>query len=102
MELRVDGIRWDTYSYRQNRATVLYGATHCALCGGELTTHPHPHPHSSTADHITPKVVAAALGWSLDQINSTANLQPAHLRCNIRRQERAAVDATTPPPSRLW
>jgi 5-methylcytosine-specific restriction endonuclease McrA len=65
--------------YREARAAVLHGATHCTWCGTWIDDRlPVGHPHKATADHIVP----VARG-GLDHID---NLVPCCFRCNNRRR----------------
>lgn len=54
----------------------------CGLCGGKVSlARRHPDPLSASADHVVP----VSLGGS----HTRANLQLAHLACNVRKNARA-------------
>lgn len=71
--------------WRRARAAVLARSTLCWLCG---------HGGADSVDHVIPRSRGGSL---LDP----SNLRPAHLRCNIQRGNKPAVD-TPPPRSRDW
>lgn len=49
----------------------------CGLCGGRVNGKPWPHPLSASLDHIVPLSEGGA--------HAAANVQLAHLRCNLRK-----------------
>jgi 5-methylcytosine-specific restriction endonuclease McrA len=78
------------------RLQALRGATHCAICGGQLVPDAPPRsPMSSSVDH---RVALANGGAPFD----LSNLRVAHLGCNARRGTgrrgpAAAGHGRTPP-----
>lgn len=72
--------------YLKARKKILATAEICAICGQPL--HPelkYPHPLSSTVDHIVP---VARGGSNYDP----ANLQAAHLICNVKKSDSLPPD----------
>lgn len=62
-------------------ALVERDGTDCPLCGEVIDlTLRYPNPMSRSVDHIIP--------WSKGGPNELSNYQLAHLRCNIRKQNR--------------
>lgn len=51
----------------------------CTICGRVVLPE-----HNYQADHITPRAVAEAQGWTEAQIDSASNLGPSHASCNAR------------------
>ena len=76
----------------RNRRKIYATQTVCALCGQPVDMSlRYPHPMSKTVDHIIP---IARGGHPSD----LANLQLAHLACNL-----AKSDSIAPPcPKRAW
>lgn len=63
----------------------------CCLCGRAIQHElRYPEPMSFSADHILP--VATHPELKMDY----SNLQPAHLRCNLRKGDRPQIE----PPTR--
>lgn len=55
----------------------------CGICGQHIDKRlKHPHPRSASIDHVIP--------LSKDGEHSRANVQAAHLDCNLRKSNRAA------------
>lgn len=63
----------------------------CTLCGGQIDhSLKNRHPMMFSADHIIPQKTRPDLAMVY------SNLQPAHLRCNIRKGDRDRMpDAPT-------
>lgn len=59
----------------------------CGLCGGAVSkTRQHPDPLAASIDHIVP--------LSQGGTNEPANLQLAHLRCNLSKRDRPQGEQT--------
>jgi 5-methylcytosine-specific restriction endonuclease McrA len=52
----------------------------CGLCGGRVRDKPYPHPLSPSVDHVVPLSEGGA--------HTAANVQLAHLRCNLQKGAR--------------
>jgi hypothetical protein len=75
-------------AYWNARKKVLAGATHCALCGGDLDFNAPPRSkYAPCVDHIIPLSElehydpAERLRLSVDP----SNMRPAHITCNSKR-----------------
>ena len=68
--------------YRIHKDAVLDSrGTDCGLCGDSIDLDlAWPHPQSLSIDHIIP--------WSVGGSHDLENLQPAHLICNAKKQDR--------------
>jgi len=76
----------------------------CKLCGKKLRMDKQdtlgskqPHLLAPTIDHVIPVSIAKQMGWTSVEIHSEANLQAAHLICNIKKSNKAMNDQL-----RLW
>lgn len=76
--------------WRRIREQILQASDLCWLCGL---------PGADSVDHVVPLSVLKATG-RMDLANSPANLRPAHVSCNSRRQDRVPTPRQT--PSRTW
>lgn len=56
----------------------------CGICGKKIDKRfRQPNPNCATIDHIIPISVALEEGWPTDTIHTYANVQAAHLSCNL-------------------
>lgn len=80
------------HRYTSARRKVLANNQICALCGDLIDMDlKYPDPMSATVDHIVSvKQIMAETGKRDDpRLYDTKNLQPAHLRCNSQRKDKA-------------
>lgn len=83
----------------------------CARCGHPIdhTRWPNRSPWALDVGHILEAHAALALGWPITRINSVANTQPEHSRCNTsagatyRNARRGATTTSSEPiTSGVW
>ena len=76
------------------RALVLRGATHCAICQGELDFDADPRSRwAPSVDHILPLKQMRELDLMTQRrlALDPSNLRPVHYGCNARRGARKAT-----------
>ncbi len=85
-----------TRSNAARKTVAAMGDSPCSICGRIVLVS----QHQWQADHITPRAVAEAAGWSSTEIDSPSNLGLAHKSCNeaagtkLGNQLRAKAKAT--------
>lgn len=79
----------------------------CARCGGPIAR-VQGTDKSLDVGHITARVIAVQLGWSVEEINAISNTQPEHRGCNrtagaeLGNQLRARARPPVPVTTREW
>ena len=91
-----------TAAWKRARKIALRGATHCAICGGQLDFRASPRSKwAPSVDHVLP-LSGFDLGTHEGRMMATnqAWLQVTHLGCNARRgaRHRASRDFWTSQP----
>ena len=79
--------------YRKNRAYVLRTQDICGICGQPIDNElKYPDPMSKSLDHIVPINLG---GHPFDR----ANMQAAHLMCNLQKGQRLQARQATAEPA---
>lgn len=87
-------------SKRSNAARKVAAAmlpSPCSICGRVVTA-----DMQWQADHITPRVIAEAQGWTANDIDSPSNIAPSHASCNARSGAKVGnqLRSKAQPPTR--
>lgn len=65
----------------------------CGLCGDPVDKNlRQPEPMCATLDHIVPISVCLQQAWPVETIHTYANVQTAHLQCNLAKGEQVDYD----------
>lgn len=67
-----------TRSNKARKTVAAMGSGPCTICGRTVLID----QHQWQADHVTPRVIAEAQGWTQAEIDSPSNLGLAHRSCN--------------------
>jgi 5-methylcytosine-specific restriction endonuclease McrA len=66
----------------------------CGICGGLIDRRVRkPSPNAASIDHITEISKCLDMNWPIEEIHTYANVQAAHLGCNLDKSQQRVLDS---------